>query len=467
MTGKTTDRTPTLRQRVSQISVGTFLAAATLMLAGFVLYSSTKNNIAIREVERELGRSSSQQIEQLVPSFLLPEQRSGVSLLVEKYRRDEALSGIQIITDEKQKPLRFLDCTLDTAKSSSCQSADGKETAVVTPISEGDSHFGWLLKSRLNASAIATRDLLQMAGIFIFVLALTFIVVYGLIARMLSRTMPKALDDLVTWIESDLAERSSNIKILPYKELEDLKEKISEVLERHNRNRDQAVIGQLTSGIMHDIKTPLQSMVTAMHLADRYTSDHPKRQARLENLLEMCKANLPIIGRIIETTLDGSRQIQITKERKDLVTTVRDAVQFHKDLLDLRNADLNIDSPDELSVPHDTIQVTRVISNLIKNGLEATATTSGKPRLSISLKQNDESVVILIDDNGPGVSTTSEKLFRAFRSSKVHGSGLGLHISRKIIAAHHGSIVASNTSSLGGARFEIQLPLNDSGEATL
>jgi len=451
---------PTLKMKVNRISMGVFLAASLLMLIGFIFYSTAKNRFSVREVESDLRRSASQQVEQLIPSFLLPEQRDGVALLLEKFKKDDQLSSVNIILRDGFLPSGFLACKLDSHVTSICQNEEGTETAVITPITEGTRNFGWLFKARANSSAFASKDLFQILGLFIGMLALIFGFIHVLTTRILSRTLPKALDGLVAWIEADLADKSSTVPALPFRELEELKEKISEVLDRHSRERDQAFVGQLTSGIMHDIRTPLQSIVTAMHLAEKYPPEHSKYLSRLENLLSMCRINLPVIGKIIESTLDSSRHINVEKKSCDLMTTVRASVELNREFLNLRKAEVDLVGPEQLNLEHDPIQFGRVISNLIKNGVEAKGDTDQKPLIRIHVgKGVADRLSISVEDNGPGFSASPQKVFRAFRSSKVHGSGLGLHISQKIVEAHQGAIRAGSSADLGGAKIEIEIPV--------
>ena len=451
---------PSLRQRVSQISIGAFLAASAVMLAGFVVFSVAKQELSGKEIERDLRRNSAHQVEQLIPSFLLPEQNSGVELLLSRLSKEEDLTHALVLHSRADIPDAFSACQLQQSEISMCHSTDRRETAVITPIAESGRTFGYLLKARHNSSSWATHDILQLIAIMAAMLGLTFTAIYLFLARLLSRTLPSALDRLVAWIEADLSDRHTDMSPLPFQELESLKEKISEVLDRHNQDRDQAVIGQLTSGIMHDIRTPLQSVVTAMHLTEKYPSGDPKRLARLENLYLRCTEKLPIVLRIIDTTLDGSRQIQVNKTNFNLVTTVKGAISLNQQLVSLRKAEVEIKAPPEVEVPHDSIQIIRVLTNLVKNGIEAIAEPTKTPKIIVSIEQsNPDEILISVEDNGPGIPTPANRIFRAFRSSKIHGTGMGLHVSRKIIEAHRGRIHASNRSSLGGARFDVYLPL--------
>ncbi len=448
---------PSLRSKVNRISVVAFLLASALMAIGFLVYSKTKNALAEEQLLSELQRNSKQQVDQLIPSFLLPEQMAGVNLLLDRIRKEENLSDIRLLTLDGRLPEVFSKCILSAEISASCQNQSGSETAIVVPVREASQNFGWLFKTKANSSAIAYVDLLQIMGIFVLVMGITFVFIYILTARILAKTLPKALDGLVEWVKADLEDRSAKVPALPFKELEDLKEKISEVLDRHTEERDQAVVGQLTRGIMHDIRTPMASVVAAMHMVERSSDTDPKRLSRLDNLYSMAKTNLPIIAKIIETTLDGSRNLVVERKSSDLVTAVRNAILFNKDLVEIRKAKIEYCGPESLIIEHDSVQVGRVIFNLIKNAIEA-STTSAEPKVVLTLVALESGrVQITIEDNGPGFQRDASRAFRVFRSSKLHGNGLGLHVSKKIVESHFGSIRASNDSKLGGARIEFDL----------
>ena len=234
---------PTLKRRVSQISIGAFLTAFTVMLASFSFYSVAQKTFAQKEVERDLKRAAPSQIEQLIPSFLLSEQSAGVHLLLERFQKTEDLSHALIVSNQSEIPAEFSSCKLDASNETSCLSSDSRETAVLLPISESGKNFGHLLKAKINISSWAAHDLLQIIGVFAIVLGTSFAAIYIFIARHMSKTIPRSLDRLVQWIESDLSGKKTDLRDLPFAELESLREKISEVMKRHNSDRDQAVIG--------------------------------------------------------------------------------------------------------------------------------------------------------------------------------------------------------------------------------
>jgi len=449
---------PTLKERVSQISIGTFIITIAIMLTSFILYSMKKSQIAEEHVVNELSSNIPTQITQFLPSFLLPEQKQGIELLLERIKRNEGLEEAKIIQNTSEIEAKFLGCKFSSNQVSSCSSQDQYFTAVIAPLSESGMHFGYLFKSKKNISPNSLKDVLQLAGLILVILGVVFTIVYLFISRLLSRTLPTSLDDLVRWIEADInGSKIENIS-LPFKELEELKTKISEVLERYNSSRDQAIIGQLTSGIMHDIKTPLQSVVAAMHLVEEQEEGTIKRLQRLENAHLMSKKNLPLICDIIETTLDGSRSIKIERKDTDIARTIEESISLNSDMARLRQVTIEQNVIVNCSFPHDNIQFTRVVQNLIKNAIEAAAENNVTRMVKISTLETKEGLLFTVEDSGNGFTSNPDKVFKAFRTTKIRGTGLGLVITKKIVEAHGGSISAKSSQDLGGAKLEIIIP---------
>jgi len=108
----------------------------------------------------------------------------------------------------------------------------------------------------------------------------------------------------------------------------------------------------------------------------------------------------------------------------------------------------------------DRIQVQQVLLNLLMNAIEAMSGVSAGPRtlwVSAELAAATE-VLVTVRDAGPGIDPQSlDRLFDAFYTTKPHGLGLGLAISRRIIEAHGGRLWATpNTGP--GATFQLTLP---------
>jgi two-component system NtrC family sensor kinase len=221
----------------------------------------------------------------------------------------------------------------------------------------------------------------------------------------------------------------------------------------------------LTQGVIHDLKTHLHSLLTATELVKEQVVNEKKRADRLERLFRACATNLPKMRRIIELTLDGSRDIPIRPVEKDILETLRGAAETNQPLASLRGVTVKIDTPrDSLTVRHDPVQLERAFTNLIRNGIEAFESREQAKRpngklLRISVAPNKESgVEILFEDSGPGLNGFEEAAFAPLRSTKAHGAGLGLYVTKKIVHGHGGTITAGASPSLKGACFRVRLP---------
>jgi len=228
--------------------------------------------------------------------------------------------------------------------------------------------------------------------------------------------------------------------------------------------REQAVFAMLAKGVIHDIKTFLHSLLTATELVREQQSDAEKKTARLDSLYRACAMNLPKMKRIIELTLDGSREIPIRPLPSELSHTIQGAIDANRDQAKQKNITINFHTPKGGTVvPHDPVQLERALSNLIKNGIEAISVTDGQSNTDrqVRITVSDDSaglVATSIEDTGSGISCDPECLFKPTKSKKAHGAGLGLYITGKIVRGHGGIIRAAQSEDLGGASFTFYLP---------
>jgi C4-dicarboxylate-specific signal transduction histidine kinase len=111
----------------------------------------------------------------------------------------------------------------------------------------------------------------------------------------------------------------------------------------------------------------------------------------------------------------------------------------------------------------DSLQLQQVVLNLVKNAIDAIAEVEGRARTlrirsAVSELAGQPAVLVDVRDNGPGFGVTDpEKLFDAFHTTKPHGMGMGLWISRWIIERHEGRLTAHPDDG-PGATFRILLP---------
>ena len=455
----------TLKSALNQIMLITTLLVVILALGALFTYSEIKQSLEEKSVQETLLKTADQQIQSMIPSFLVPEQRVGISVLLERYKETEGLERVEIIDDGRAFPEGFKNCKMGSV-AHICVSSDQAQIGVTIPIQVGERNFGHLFKSKKVLNVLAHDHTLQMIEVVAGALLLFSILFFVFLSRITSKQVPTDLNDLVTWLEAVLDGRTNaRAPQLKFQELNQLGGKIGELLDRHEKSRDRAMIGLLTSGVMHDIRTPLHSLVTAQILVSEQPSHSEKRAKLLENLFRVCSNKLPVIGSIIEATLDGSREIHVERKPVDLRSTINDSLALYGS--DIHQKRLRIETPqgnEAIIVEHDPVQMGRVLSNLIKNSFEALNdqdSTRSQSDLDLSIQvdtSETDMITIILEDSGPGLPENPESVFRLFRGTKPRSSGLGLVVSRKIIQAHEGVLIATHAKVLSGARFEIRLP---------
>lgn len=459
---------------MKEVALKNALNRVLLITTGFVAvlafcllfsYSEIKQALEQKNIQEELVKTADRQIEQLLPSFLMQEQREGLPVLLERFKSSDGLTQIQFIENDQALPLPFKKCKLGN-EPHLCESEDNSLLAVLIPIKMGDRHFGHLLKVKEFKNTLAQDQVLHMIEFGSAIVILMSIALFLLISKVTSKQIPDDLENLVSWlglvIDGKTSERAPTLR---FQELNALGAKIGELLDRHEKSRDRAMIGLITSGIMHDIKTPMQSLVSARDLISEEEPGTPARLENLESLFNKCTKKLPLIGAIIETTLDANREIHVEPKATDLGDTINDAVAGLSAIISKKK--IRLEGISELTskvIDHDSVQLGRVFSNLLKNSIEALGETGNQrdgAHADISIRVDESQsghTRVIFEDAGPGLPEDAENVFRLIRGTKARSSGLGLVISRKIVQSHHGTLKADHGEFLPGARFEIVLP---------
>lgn len=227
--------------------------------------------------------------------------------------------------------------------------------------------------------------------------------------------------------------------------------------EARERSERLTTIGRLLSGVIHDFKTPMTVISGYVQLMQG-CDDGAQRSEYAEAILKQFDTLTAMQREVLEFAR-GERNVFVRK------------VYLHKFFADIRQQ-LKVDleeKPVELVLDIDTKVVARIdegrvaraIHNLARNAIEAMSERGG--RLTISARKQNDDLVIMVSDTGPGIPHEIEgRLFQSFvTSGKKDGTGLGLAIVRKIVEEHGGSIEVH--SSAAGAAFELRFPQGEGG----
>ncbi|TCQ27748.1 sensor histidine kinase [Rhizobium sp. PP-CC-3G-465] len=215
-----------------------------------------------------------------------------------------------------------------------------------------------------------------------------------------------------------------------------------------------AILGQVAAGVAHEINQPL---ATIRAYADNARVFLTRAQTGpVDENLESIAALTDRIGSITDELKTFSRKGRAPAGPVSVRTIVESAVMLLKSRFAGRLDALQIGLPDaDLLVLGDRVRLEQVLINLLQNALEALSGRSDA-RVDVEVETQGDDVLLHVRDNGPGISPDiMSALFTPFNTSKERGLGLGLVISRDILADYGGRIAVE--SSDRGAHFTIHL----------
>lgn len=235
--------------------------------------------------------------------------------------------------------------------------------------------------------------------------------------------------------------------------------------ERLNAER-MKTIESLAAGIAHEVNQPLAAAGVYMKTLRRLIGMAPeKRPISLEEAIDKADAQFTRAGQIITRLREFIAHGEPDMTRVSLHDVIRSACSFtgaRADQLDIRLT-MELNAPRDL-VLADALQIEQVIVNLIRNAKDAMKDAQTR-ELVVSTSSTETEITVDIADTGGGMSEkVAQSLFEPFVTTKAANMGVGLAISRAIIAAHHGSITAV-TKPGGRAVVSFTLPLTAPGAA--
>jgi C4-dicarboxylate-specific signal transduction histidine kinase len=215
-----------------------------------------------------------------------------------------------------------------------------------------------------------------------------------------------------------------------------------------------AVLGQLSGALAHELSQPLASILSnaeaARHLLLRSPADIEEIRAILQDIVAEDRRAGQVMHRLRAMLARGETRLQMV----DAGELVREVLELaHAELITRRVTATSSVGSDLPPVQGDRVQLQQVLLNLILNACEAMSNTVPSER-SLTLTARATStgdVQLSMRDRGVGIpSSLIDRLFEPFVTTKPEGLGLGLSISRAIIAAHGGRLWAENNPD-GGA----------------
>jgi two-component system, sensor histidine kinase and response regulator len=227
------------------------------------------------------------------------------------------------------------------------------------------------------------------------------------------------------------------------------------------------------SHLTHDLRTPLvaANLMFKLFEQEAFCPLSPDMHNALEAMERSNQNLLDMVNTMLEVNRYESGNKSLTLTSCDMWDIIQAAVEELQPLARYKSIDLHVTSdhldPESLKVLGDCHEIRRMIGNLVGNALKFTDAGSVEVRLGFceTCEDDDDEIVngwvtLEVQDSGLGMSADEQKIiFERFRTGKSRqaGSGLGLHLVKRIVTTHHGTI--SVRSELGkGTEFRVCLP---------
>jgi two-component system, LuxR family, sensor kinase FixL len=218
-------------------------------------------------------------------------------------------------------------------------------------------------------------------------------------------------------------------------------------------------LGEMASTLAHELNQPLSTIANYSQGAIRLLQRAPETPiSRLGEAMTQIAAQSLRAGQIIRHL----REFVMRGDTEETVEDVRGLVEEAGALALVGSREQGVRTIFDFAagaeyVLADRVQIQQVLTNLMRNALEAMR-HSERRQLDIRASRAGDHVVVEVSDTGPGISSeVADQLFNPFVTTKSGGMGIGLSISKRIIEAHGGSI-SVEPNHHGGATFRFTLP---------
>jgi len=246
--------------------------------------------------------------------------------------------------------------------------------------------------------------------------------------------------------------------------IEDYTENLEQIVKRQKKQLKEAerlaAIGQTAGMVGHDIRNPLQAIISELYLAKTETEKLPPSKAKnaMYDSISFIEEQLTYINKIVSDLQDYARPLKPELNEVNLAETIEDSI-----------ATITIPSKIHLTVQAekqlpklklDPLLLKRVLVNLVTNSLQAMP-NGGK--LTIKALIEVSKAVITVEDTGVGIPNEIRyKIFQPLMTTKSKGQGFGLAVAKRLIEAQNGNIIFESERGVG-TKFTITFPLVSPG----
>ena len=297
----------------------------------------------------------------------------------------------------------------------------------------------------------------RLAEGYLFMILIATALSYFL-SRYITRSLKTISDKM---IETRLDKRNQRI------EIDDASEEISNLVKSYNgmideleksaaklaQSEREAAWREMAKQVAHEIKNPLTPMrLTVQSFQRRFDPEDPDIHKKLDEYSKTLIQQIDTMSSIAEAFSNFAKMPAQQNETLNVVFVTKLALDIFTEPYITFNADA-----EEITVKLDRTQLIRVVTNLVKNAIQATEETQD-PKIRVEVKSDADHVCLLVCDNGHGISEANAiKVFEPKFTTKSSGMGLGLAMVKNIVETYKGTITFTSKAGKGTV-FKVVFP---------
>jgi signal transduction histidine kinase len=265
-----------------------------------------------------------------------------------------------------------------------------------------------------------------------------------------------------TWLIAGTALGAvSVLPIMVWRHKRDAK-RTDDATDRAMASERMAEIGQMTSGLAHEIKNPLSTVgLNAQLLSEdiEHLEINEVEKGRLTKRLDSLSREVERLGGILDDFLQFAGRMKLHKEQTNLCEVLNELEDFYHPQCDIENVVMRMDLPnDPVFASVDQSLLKQAVLNLLINATQAMQGCKNKELIIRLIVKSNEALIHVID-TGPGIEEERlEEIFHPYVSNKRGGTGLGLPTTMRI-AQEHGGHITVDSSIDNGSDFTVHIPL--------